>query len=167
MKRAFAGLTALALLVVLAAPASATTTRYGYQCTEIPVAQPAAGDFWIQDGVAYLRGAVYEYATFGDEECAGTYTIIVNFNLDLTTSSGALWGTSVSELDAFDGGYTSSWNAHWTASDPLAPDATDIWAGQYVGHGYGQLQGWQARATIVEKTHILILDEGYAFHPGT
>lgn len=96
----------------------------------------------------------------GDEQWPGDLRVVVNLNLDFADSSGALWGTATVDLDAFDGGYADSWTAHWTTSDPLAPDAWDNWAGRVVRGGFGELEGWQARGTILERTHVLTLEEG-------
>lgn len=167
MRRITAAVAAAVLLGALSAPAAATTTRHSFQCEETPLAQPEPGTFWIEDGIAHLRGAVYEYAVTGSPHCAGSITITVNFNLDFATAAGVLWGTGTSELDAFDGGFESTWVAHWTSPNPLASDATDIWVGRYVGHGYGELEGWQARASLLEVNHALVLEDGYAFQPGS
>ena len=140
--------------------------RVPYECEEWLVGITDPGTFWFDDGIAHLRGWAADYAVVGDEQCAGELTVVVSFNLDLTTSSGALWGRSTLALDAFDGGYDGTFTAHWTTSDPLADDAEDIWEGRHVRHGYGELDGWQARGRLAERYHWLILEEGYAFEPG-
>lgn len=165
MKRALMVVAVAALAAALAAPVAAGTTRHGYACQE-RYAASYGGTVTFDDGALHLRGATYVYDVVGDDLCAGTITIDVNFNLDLGDWSGALWGTAVSELDAFDGGFVQSWTAHWAVDDPLGATA-DIWDGQYVGRGYGAMAGWQVRGTTHEATHILVLDEGFAFNPGS
>lgn len=140
--------------------------RESYRCEKHPVEQPAEGTVWIEDGVLHVRDSLYRYEAEGDPLCEGTLEIGVNLNFDFATWSGVLWGKTTAELDAFDGGYTATWNAHWTTSDPLAPDAEDIWAGRYVGHGTGALEGCHFRSALVEEKHTLVIDEGYAFCPG-
>jgi hypothetical protein len=168
IRRRSISLIAVAVVAIasLTGPAWARTERLAYQCEESPVAQTSTGRVWIEDGALHVRDARYLYESVGDPLCDGSLTIEVNLNLDLTDWSGALWGTSFRELDAFDGGFVTSWNAHWTTPNPLAPDATDIWDGQYVGRGFGELEGWQTRADLHEATHALIVEEGFAFDPG-
>lgn len=166
MKRMLAVLAAVGLVGVLAAPVAAKTEPVPFACEEWLVEITDPGTFRIEDGTAHLRGWAATYEVVGDAPCAGALTVVVNFNLDLETASGVLWGRSTLALDAVDGGYLGTFNAHWTTSDPLAADAEDIWVGRYVRQGFGALEGWQARGKIAEKYHWLILETGYAFAPG-
>jgi hypothetical protein len=166
MKRLVTALLAVGLLTALATPTLASTTRIGYACDEYAVGLLDEGRTWTSDGVEHVRGLVVVQDVVGDALCAGTNTVVVNYNLNLATSTGHLWGTATLDTGAFDGGFVSSWTAKFTAADPLAPDAEDIWVGQYIRHGFGELTGWQARGDIFEKFHWLVLEEGYAFIPG-
>lgn len=161
-----AGLAAVALAAVVAVPAAAID-RLPYSCEAYWAAQPDEGEQWIDaDGVYHLRGAVLVYELVGDGLCAGTLTGTANFNWDPASKSGQVWGKSVIELDAYDGGWTANLNAHFINPNPLPMDAVDIWVGRSVRHGFGELDGWQARSTMFEKYHWLFFDDGYAFHPG-
>lgn len=166
ISKAAAVLVAMTLAAVMVAPAAASE-RVAYACDAYWTAQPDAGTLWVDaDGVVHMRGAILVYALVGDELCEGTLTGTANFNFDPATGSGLVWGKSVIELDAYDGGWTANLNAHFINPNPLAPDAVDIWLGSSVRHGYGELDGWQARSTMFEKYHWLFFDEGYAFAAG-
>lgn len=165
MKRVVALVAVAVLAAASAAPVSASMTRYAYACEQHYVTN-YGGTFEFEDGVALLRGATYVSQATGDSLCAGTITITVNFNLDFTDWSGVLWGTAVNDLATGDGGFEMSWTAHWLVDDPLAATA-DIWDGRYVGHGFGDMSGWQIRGTLHEASHVLVLDEGFAFRPGS
>ena len=41
------------------------------------------------------------------------------------------------------------------------------WIGRNVGHGFGDLEGWQLRTRVVEIPHELVTEEGFVFMPGT
>jgi hypothetical protein len=168
MKRILAILAACGLLSVLAtAPVAATTTKIPFTCEEHLLAQTDPGTVWIDDGlVLHVRGAQYRYAHVGDPLCAGVADVVVNLDLDLATSEGELWGTNHIASSVYDGGYDTTWHARFITTDPLAPSATDIWIGRFVGHGYGELAGWQTRGVGFERTHVLVMDDGYAFVPG-
>lgn len=168
LSKSTAILAAIALAVVGAAPAAAAAERVSYSCDALWTAQLEPGDEWIDpDGVYHLSGAVLVYTLVGDELCAGTLTGSANVNFDPATGSGLVWGKAVIELDAYDGGWSATLNAHFINPNPLVPDAEDIWVGSSVRHGYGDLEGYQARSTVFEKYHWLFFDEGYAFVPGS
>ena len=168
LRKTAAVLAAVALAMLVAAPAAATTSRVSYHCDAHLIDVLDEGHFWIDaDGVMQLRGQVLVYELVGDPLCSGTLTGTANLNFDPATGSGAVWGKSTIELDAYDGGWTANLIAHWTNPNPLVPDAEDIWLGSSVRHGYGELEGWQARSTMLEKFHWLFFDDGYAFAPGS
>jgi len=168
MKRFLAILALAGLLSVLvAAPATARTTKIPFACAEHQLEITSDGTAWVtEDLVLHVRGWTATYHNTGDALCAGFGYPVVDFDLSLVTSEGVLWGTNHYVLDAYDGGYDFTWHATFIADDPLAPDATDIWTGRYVGHGYGEMAGWQVRGRIVERTHVLVDEIGYAFLPG-
>jgi hypothetical protein len=167
MNRKLAIPASIALAVAITSPAAATHTRTPYACEAWYVTQLVDGDFWVDaDGVIQMRGSVLEYQLVGDDLCAGTLIGSANFTFDPATASGVVWGRSIIELDAYEGGWVANLNAHWTNADPLAPNAEDIWVGMSVRHGFGELEGWQARSTLVERFHWLFLDEGFAFAAG-
>lgn len=167
IRKAAAALLAVALAVVVAAPAAAANERIMYSCDAFWTDQLDPGEEWTdEEGVYHMRGAVLVYTLVGDELCAGSLTGTANVNFDPATGAGLVWGKAVIELDAFDGGWTATLNAHFINPNPLVPDAEDIWIGTAVRHGFGELDGWQARSTMFEKYHWLFFDDGYAFDPG-
>lgn len=160
--------TAVALAVVVAAPVAASSERIQYACEAYWTAQPDQGREWIdQDGVYHLRGSVLVYELYGDDLCDGTLTGTANINFDPATGTGLVWGKATIDLDAYDGGWTATLNGHFINPDPFDPDAEDIWLASSVRHGFGELEGWQARSTMLERFHWLFLDDGYAFAPGS
>jgi hypothetical protein len=167
MKRILATLALAGLLSALVAmPVTATTTPIAFTCEEHLVAPTDPGAAWVGDDlVLHVRGAQYRYAHVGNPLCAGIADVVVNLDLDLVTSEGVLWGTNHIAITAVDGGYDTTWHARFITTNPLDPAATDIWVGRFVGHGYGELAGWQTRGVGLEKTHALVLDTGYAFRP--
>lgn len=165
MRRMIPMLAAAALVLAIAVPAQATTTRIPYECDEYLVALEGGTEV-IEDGVLYVRGTRAVHVIEGDAQCAGTQTATVDIDLDLTTWSGVVRVRATLELDAFDGGYEGLLIAHFTTPNPLDWSATDIWAGRYVRHGFGDLEGWQARGTVIERTHLFLEEQGYAFKPG-
>jgi hypothetical protein len=86
----------------------------------------------------------------------------VNVNLDLVTGEGMVIAFAHRELAAYDGGWDARLVAHMT------PDSPDyIWVGEVVGHGYGELAGFEYRSTVREVTHETIIEDGFVFQPGT
>ncbi len=164
MRKLISLIVGASLALAIVTPAVAGTARHTFHCEEHYVSS-VNGTMWVSGGVLHHRGGVWTYRVTGDAWCAGTYVITLNYNLEMATSTGTLWGTATTALDAFDGGFALSWHGHWTAS-PLPPDAQDVWLGDYVGHGYGDLAGWQSRGELLEKSHVLVLEDGLAFYPG-
>lgn len=169
MRRLTAALAAAALALVITTPlAVAGTTSYAFSCEEHLVANPDPGRQWVDDAfVLHVRGSLWLYEHVGDSYCAGDAQVVVNLNLDLMTGVGNLWGIIHVDLAAIDGGWDRTFSAHFTNPVPLAPDATDIWAGRFVGRGFGELAGWQIRGQGIERTHILVESTGRFFEPGS
>jgi hypothetical protein len=167
MKRLLAIVSLACLLAVaVAGPAAATTTKAQTSCIETMQGAPADGTQWVsEDMVLHVRGWSASYQVTGDPLCAGGSVAVANYDLDLVTGTGDLWGTLHSDLDAYDGGWDLTWTAHFT-SPPFSPDATDVWAGVGVGKGFGELAGWHHRIQVIERTHLTIEEHGVAFRPG-
>lgn len=158
MKRLILACAVATLLIAAFAPtALATTTKIPFTFDEVVVAEPVPGEMTIADGVVSLRGAVWLATTTGTPAIEGTDTIYLNFDLDLATGSGELWGTDVLQPSASPGGsYRCTW--HGTFVD-------FSWSGKGVCHGQGTLDGWQLRYTIRpagEGYHV----QGSYFLPG-
>jgi hypothetical protein len=163
MKRlmALAGAVALAT-VALAVPASATTTRIAVHCDETRLTEWVGGHEWVdEDFVLHVRGGSADYLDVGSVFCAGiNHATVSVVNLDLATGEGLVVVTAHRELAAFDGGWDARLVAHFTPAGPY------IWEGQVVGHGFGELTGYQYRSTVYETTHEAAIEDGFVFLPG-
>lgn len=166
MKRVLATITAVMLLGLLPSASAAAKTSVAFSCADTLVSvQP--GTLWVEDGALHLRGQVMVYAGSGDPQCVGTMTSVINFNLDLSDWSGALWGTFDRTADATNGGWAGTFVGHWTTDNPLAPTAIDRWAGKIIGHGYGGLEGWQLRTSANSPTQVTLVSTSIAWEAGS
>jgi hypothetical protein len=149
---------AVVLFVLALSTASATTTQIEQHGHETCGSYSGAREWVTEDGVLQVRGGILDCVATGDPYLAGTEVILLNFNLDLATGEGTLWGTWESELSGFEGGFEGTWNGHWGATTN-----TNGWSGKAVGHGYGDLEGWQARLALRTTTDSV---DGFVFSPG-
>lgn len=163
MRRALALVVMGALAAtILAVPATATTTRIAVSCTETRLTDWTGGREWVDGDLVYhSRDWSATYRDAGSPWCAGFNHTTVMVNLDLLTGEGVVRGSGHMDLDAFDGGWDAVLVAHFT------PDGEYIWEGQVIGHGFGELAGYQYRATIVEPSHETAIMTGFVFLPGS
>lgn len=146
---------------ILAVPATATTTRIAVSCTETRLTEWEGGREWVdEDFVYHSRDRSAVYRDDGSPWCAGINHATVLVNLDLLTGEGMVNSTGHIELDAYDGGWDARLIAHFT------PDGQYIWEGQVVGRGFGELTGYELRATLVETSHEATIMTGFVFLPG-
>jgi len=145
------------ILVAAYAPVSfATTTKIPFALVEVVDAELEPGEWTTTEGVLSVRGAVWHAVTTGTPAIEGTDTIVLNFDLDLATGNGELWGTDRLEpARSPGGGFDCTW--HGTYVD-------FYWSGKLVCHGDGSLRGWQLRATIVPGGEGYSIN-GYYFRP--
>jgi len=164
MRRTTVILVALVVLLTMAVPASAKTTRIPFSGEDHLTVDPHGGRMWISDdGVVHVRGSMSEYdARYGGEFYTGDASIVVNYNLDLNTMTGRLWGTNHIDVDGYDGGFEGRWVGWFTETG---------WEGRGLSHGYGDLTGYQQRYSLESAT--LAADgfngdyiEGFTFMPG-
>jgi hypothetical protein len=164
MKRLLLALVAGGLLLAAAAiPATANTTRIGFHCDEVLLTDWTGGRQWLdEDFVYHSRGATADYADVGDQFCAGiNHATLTVLNLDLATGEGLVQARGRIVLDAFEGGWDGLLLAHFTPTGPY------IWEGTIVGAGYGELEGWQYRATVLEPDHASTIIDGFVYLPGS
>ena len=96
----------------------------------------------------------------------GPETPRLNYDIDLTTLKGSLWGRTRVEPTDFPGG-------HWDCTirgtflpamyDPVANHAGSI--NTIVGHGVGTLKGWKIRGTVVGLSADKAVVSGYVVKP--
>lgn len=141
MRRLLAAGTAAAILMAVSAPlGDATTTKLPFTLHEVVAEELAPGEWSMVGDVLSVRGAVWLATTTGTEAVEGTDTIVLNFDLDLTTGSGELWGTDRLEpTRSPGGGFACTWHGTYVDFD---------WSGKGVCHGDGALDGWQLRFAI-------------------
>jgi hypothetical protein len=146
---------------VFAAPATATTTRIPIHCDETLIPPWTVDREWVdEDSVYHARGQTGVYRDVGSPYCQGYNYATVNVNFDLLTGEGMVIAFAHRELDAFDGGWDAKLVAHMT------PLGDYIWVGEVVGHGYGELAGYQYRSSVYETSHETIIEDGFVFLPG-
>jgi len=149
MKRSLAvvaiGILALA---IVAPPALATTTRISITCTEARLTDWTGGREWVDEAFVYhTRNRAADYRDSGHAYCNGVNHAVTNVNLDLLTGEGIVWADGDIVLDGIAGGWDAHLVAHFTPGGPY------IWEGVIVGHGWGALDGYQLRGTLMEPTH--------------
>ena len=159
MRRAISILAAVGLLAALAPAALATTTRVPYSCRTVRTME-VDGRQWMEGTVLHTRGWQATYTATGSAICAGTTRVVVNYNLDLATMTGSMTFTYDEQLASGTGGIAGTAVTEFDLVD-------FIWQGSTVGHGYGDLEGWQTRGTITELFDDTVVESGVAFLPGS
>ena len=173
MKRLGLALVVAGLLGMLVAPAAlATTTRFQISGTNTYTTE-ANGTGWQTANIFHDRGDTNTATVTGSfsgtsaGSFSGTSAAVINFQLNVVTGAGPMWGTAVIVLD--DGGFNCTWNGAF---------APGTYGSQYtfkeLCHGYGTLTGWQARMDTTSFDPSLPLAplggftfSGYAFMPGS
>ncbi|HEX9123174.1 MAG TPA: hypothetical protein VF984_07415, partial [Actinomycetota bacterium] len=125
---------------------------------DLQVAVQDPGVTWVSDdGIQHVRGWTGTYVTTDAIYGVGSLTIVGNWNLNLTTGNGALWGTMYYVFPAASGGFVGTWNAKFSAF---------AWSGKSQGTGFGDLAGWQLRQDIQATSPISDVYTGFVFNPG-
>jgi hypothetical protein len=173
MKRSvFAFALAGLLLVGSASAALATTTKIPFTAAEMNVVPVSTGTITLVGTVYSVRGAineeVYTAVGAGSSYVSGAQTAVVNYDLDLATGIGSLWGSAELVPSAYpDGGYRCSWQGTFLPSTYLGPPTYAVsWTGKSICHGFGTLAGWQSRADITLTPPAGATTTGYVFMPG-
>jgi hypothetical protein len=148
------------LLLALAPAAAATTTKVPVAAHETLASVLDPGTGGMRGSVAWARDVVWVDDVTGDALLAGTDTIVINYDLDLATGSGELWGKNRLDPTAYRGGhFDCSWTATFVAY---------VWTGRAVCHGDGTLDGRQLRLKLVaEPGGEADSLSGYTFVPGS
>jgi hypothetical protein len=138
--------------------ALATTTR-------IHVSTPGHSMTVLDPGMQSMNGTVWsvrgmvarEDATWGNPYVDGLEVNTINFDLDMATGSGSLWGTGVHTPTAYPG-------AQWLCRFHAAYTNFNF-AGKGVCQGTGTLHTWQWRVALTSTPQGTAAD-GYIFKPG-
>jgi len=142
MTRRLMTLTLGAMLVVaLAAPAVAAPAKTPVSGQDILSQMLDEGRTWMSDGIQHVRGWTAEYETYGEPGAYvdGTSIIVANWNLDVASGDGTMWGTTDLTLTDTDGGWHQTWVAKFDGG---------VWSGQAVGRGFGTLRGMKIRIDV-------------------
>ena len=128
------------LVLTLALPAAAAQTKIPISGRDVSNGPPLdQGTTWYSDGIQHVRGWTAGYDTTGGDYLDGTSIIVANWNLDLTSGDGTMWGTTDLTLT----GTQSGWHETWVAKfDDF------MWSGWGVGRGFGELQGMRIRFDV-------------------
>ena len=159
MRRRSVGLILGILLVLATAPVvSATTTKIAITGTSpfSSVVQPGTTTW---DGtVMQVRGMVWDYAPATNSSLVtGVDRVVINYDLDVVTGLGGLWGTDTLSPTAYPGGgFDCHWQGTWAGGMP------PFWTGKAVCHGFGSLLGYQLREDIGTDPALT----GVLFKPG-
>jgi hypothetical protein len=157
MRKIVLAIAGAAILVAAYAPMGlATTTKLPFALVEVVDAELEPGEWTMGEDTLSVRGAVWHAVTTGTSAIEGSDTIVLNFDLDLATGGGELWGTNRLEpTRSPGGGYACTWHGIYVDFS---------WSGRLVCHGDGSLRGWQLRAAIVAAEEGYAID-GYYFLP--
>lgn len=159
MKRAWmAVLVATSMSLVMVPSAGAVTERVAISGQDTLVQLVDPGDEWVtEDGVDHVRGWTGRYATADALYGVGSLLIVANWNLNLTTGNGPVWGTMYYEFPSASGGFRGTWNAKFSAF---------VWSGKSQGTGFDGLEGWQLRQDLQSTGPGVDVYTGFVFSPG-
>lgn len=147
------------LVLGLAPSAAATTTKVPVASHDVLVAVLDPGEVGMTGTVRWVRDMVWSFSSTGDPFLAGLQTLGINYDLDLSTGSGEMWGKYRIDPTAYpDGSFRCSWSATFVDF---------LWTGRAVCHGDGSLRGRQLRLEIFPEPGGEVSDSiGYTFVPG-
>ncbi len=148
------------LLGAMSAPvATATTTKIAVTNTGAP-SQLVEPGTWTETGtVQHVRDMVLrEDGNWDSVYAIGPTYNTINWDLNLLTGSGAIWGTGIHYVTAVPG-------AEWHCSFRM-PFKDFSYAGKGVCQGTGPLHGWQWRVDLTASPDGTTA-VGYIFQPGS
>ncbi len=149
------------LLVTFAGAAGATQEPVSFTCTATAWLEGTEGTLWENGNTSHGRGLNPVWRNRGDALCAGTLNLVFNYDINWLTGQGTIWGTWRTDLKKFPG---SGFEGTFTES--LSFTGEVVGEGSTVGSGYGGLDGWRFKSTIVEIYLGYIVETGEAFLPG-
>jgi hypothetical protein len=159
MRRLVLALATGGLLVAAMAPGALATT------TRIPVSTPGHATTVLDPGTTTMNGSVMsvrglvlrEDAVWNNPHLDGLEVNTLNYDLDLATGAGTLWGSGKHWPTAYP-------NARWDCSIEMT-FVNYVYSGKGVCHGTGSLRTWQWRVDLWQ-TAIGTAAAGYIFQPG-
>jgi hypothetical protein len=160
MKRLGTAVAIGGLLVALSAPAAtATTTRIPVMETwaQSEVVDPGT---WTQHGdIQRVRGLLlYQDETWDNALVSGPADETINWDQDIVTGLGRMWGTEVHHVTAYPG-------AEWQCTFQAKFLAAGGYAGKGACNGTGPLDGWKWRVDVTSSADGTTTVVGYIFKP--
>lgn len=113
---------------------------------------------WDAGPTSHIRGWTASYDATGDPLCAGPVEVVGA--IELTGGVAGVRGTVVYRLAGIDGGWTGTFQQVW------AYDRGLLTYGHEIATGFGELAGWQLRATLGEAFDGTITEIDEVFVPG-
>lgn len=148
--RLMALLVAVALAAALPSVATATTTRIPFSGTGYVIDEISPGTTTMHGTVLSVRGMTWAYMNdVPTPLLAGPDVVVINYDLDVVTGLGELWGTDQPRPTAYPGGgFNCTWHGTWAGGMP------PTWTGKDVCHGFDELAGYQLRydGVTVDRT---------------
>jgi hypothetical protein len=159
MRRLGLAIVLAGLLATAAAPAAlGCTTKIPVSDKETTVKTVSPGVITQNVNVVSVRGMVVIEA---DESTsafvAGTSRGVVNYDVDLGTGIGKIWGTDTKRPTAYPHG-------HWDCSFS-GNMANGTWTAKGSCHGKGTLKGWKYTADLAQMP-TFVAATGYVFRVG-
>ena len=139
----------LITLSILAVPAAAKTIRTEYEGVEDCDPEVLGGRQWVsEDGVLHIRdGQLACTDVVNDSRISGDVLVVVNLNYQFAAPPvffyGPMWGKVRIENE---GGY---WEGSWVGT---RDDLNGFSYIQIMVKGYGEYDGFQARATLTRES---------------
>ncbi|HEX6221948.1 MAG TPA: hypothetical protein VF115_12710 [Acidimicrobiia bacterium] len=153
------------LILSIASPAYATTTRLEFSGVQQTIGQGDPGRSWVSGSIEHVRGRQLFGLSIPDATTGlptGTTDGRLNYNLDLTTFEGRVWGAVT--IDYGDGGFEGTFSG---SIGPANVPGGLLGEFQFVGHGFGNLEGTQVRAMVRELIAFgSATFDGVMFTPG-
>ena len=127
-------------------------------CTSPAPTETGLAKIFDAGPTTHFRGWSAFYDATGDPLCAGRIEVLAGF--EISNSLGGLRGTVVYRLAGIDGGWSGTFEQVW------AFDKGQLTFGREVMSGFGELAGWQLRATLNEAFDGTIVETDEVFAPG-
>lgn len=162
MKRLLMALAVAGLLVAIAAPVTSAGSARIYVTSTAGPSQPLDMGTWTVTGnVQHVRGFVMlESGIWDSIYAAGPELNTINWDYNMATGTGAIWGSGVHTVTAIPG---ATWNCTFHMTFLGNPDS---YAGKGVCQGAGPLFGWQWRVDLTAAPGGST-GTGYLFAPGS
>lgn len=159
MRRQLISVVAGCLLIIgTASGAVAKTEKIPVSGVSTIVGVESPGTTTWNGSVQSVRGMIlHEQNVTDNPRTTGLDRNVVNFDLDMATGRGKIWGWGVHAPAAYPAGT-------WTCT--FAGTFVDYaWTGKGVCHATGELRGWQWRADLT-GIEAGSMNAGYIFLPG-